>query len=762
MILGNKKLTIALQYFIIVAISVTLCLYVSYEIFKSDRQFIQKRTSEFKELNITAAKTFSDKVSAKVSQLSHALAYFSNSMSPNERNWESDLDSIYSLNHDLLDGVYALDNNGEILFSYPRSAPKISNLEFRTFFKEVGSGNKAQASFFSSSEKSEPLFFIYQPIQKSENAGSTLIEGDHPSVLVLSIRMSRFQKYFFETDDLHFHMAFDPRGLIFDATDVRYIGTRLQDNLKDANQDVATAWRNIIRFVEAGRAGSISYPHHQHDGLAIHHVFKGGSASAGNDAFNLSFLERNDISPDLAIISPIDVAGTYWGFISIVPRDLVFAFYRDDLKESWFKSIAFLLTIVGMTVLILLVLKRNYEIETKQGELEEARDAAEFATRAKSQFLARMSHEVRTPMNGVLGMSKLLQKSDLDDKQRSFLSAIQSSGELLLTIINDILDSSKIEAGKLQLQNTDFNIQETVESVVSLLAVNAETEGLKLTCDIPVEIPRMLNGDSDRIRQMLFNLIGNAIKFTDEGEVELHLSLESETHANALIRFDVVDTGIGMDPGVCEEIFEPFSQVENPTDTKVTGTGLGLSITRQLVEMMNGEIGVVSELGKGSNFWFTARLDKQQKPTEHLSHSSKDNSEESDHDPRQITAHVLVAEDNAVNQLVAKATLEAIGCSVEVVDNGQAAVDAFQNGSFDLILMDLAMPIMDGFAATREIRKLAGGNAIPIVALTANALTGERSKCLAAGMDDYLSKPFSPEQLMAVLERCLSKNLVFV
>ncbi|MEO5772218.1 MAG: ATP-binding protein, partial [Burkholderiaceae bacterium] len=412
----------------------------------------------------------------------------------------------------------------------------------------------------------------------------------------------------------------------------------------------------------------------------------------------------------------------------------------------------------GFNAMLEQIESRDAELAHAVSQTQAARQRADEANAAKSQFLATMSHEMRTPMNGILGLSELLMGTRLSPRQRQFAQTIVQSGRALLTIINDVLDHTKIEAGRLELECVEFDLVDTVEDMRLLMAGAAQNKGLALVHRLSPALPRRVRGDPGRLRQILLNLVGNALKFTAQGEVVVAVELLSTEGSALLLRFEVRDTGIGLEASAQQHIFDAFTQADSSTTRKFGGSGLGLSIARRLVGLMGGEIGVISQAGAGSTFWFTARFGAVQVATE------VPRAAEQAVPPVQLRpARILVAEDNAVNQLVICAMLEAKGFDPVVVADGQQALEAVVAGAYELVLMDVHMPRMDGLEATRRIRVWEqsgeGAARVAIVAITANALAADCDICLAAGMDGYISKPIDVADLDAVLAQHLAAEV---
>lgn len=389
-------------------------------------------------------------------------------------------------------------------------------------------------------------------------------------------------------------------------------------------------------------------------------------------------------------------------------------------------------------------------------ELMKAKKELEESMKVKEQFLANMSHEIRTPMNAIVGFTNLLIKTELSNEQKQYVNAIKTSGENLLVIINDILDFSKIQSGKFVFEQIELQLSQVISTLIELMLAKAVEKGIKLSSKIDKNIPDQLIGDPTRLNQILLNLVGNAIKFTEKGEVKITADLTSETDEEVDLKFSIIDTGIGISEDKLSVIFEGFMQASNETTRKYGGTGLGLTIVKQLIELQGGSISVQSEEGEGSTFTFNLKLKKNLQSKSEEKSIVKKNTDENHLEG----LSVLLVEDNLLNQILAKKVLTDWKWKVDVAENGVVALKKLEEHNFDLVLMDIQMPEMDGYETTRSIRKnfTHPKSDIPVIAMTAHALAGEVEKCLASGMDEYISKPFDPKVLYSKIISVLTKN----
>jgi PAS domain S-box-containing protein len=465
-------------------------------------------------------------------------------------------------------------------------------------------------------------------------------------------------------------------------------------------------------------------------------------------------LEELYRTPVVDFIHPEDIKSTVEQIARQAGGQTVLAFEnRFRCKDGSFRVFSWKSVPVGE--LMYAVARDVTREKIVQADLIAARETAQKAARAKSEFLANMSHEIRTPLNGVVGMTDLLNLTELKPDQQNYVTGIRRSSKSLLKIVNEILDFSKIEAGQMSFEALDFELEQLVESQISLAGVIAGEKHLALDCYVDPRIPGTLRGDPGKIGQILLNLLNNAVKFTETGKITLKVEMRAFVDSQCQLFFSVQDTGIGMNPTQVEKLFAPFIQADTSTARKYGGTGLGLTISKRLVELMNGEIGVRSEIGGGSLFWFTLKLEVPAEQIAKQVPKPKAPAATAEQIERRKHVHILIAEDNPMNQMIAMKMLSSLGYTAMLARNGQEAVELYKDSRFDLILMDQHMPVLDGTEATTEIRKLEEGTGrrIPIIAFTATVIQEENRLIYQKLMDDFILKPVTLKALEATLSK---------
>ncbi len=453
-----------------------------------------------------------------------------------------------------------------------------------------------------------------------------------------------------------------------------------------------------------------------------------------------------------AIICPIQFA-LIEGEVTHVNTE---TFYRQNGTSLWVEYICIPLRENDEIAAAVVTFEDISERRDLEDAVANARDAALEAARIKANFLANMSHEIRTPLNGIVGITELLALTSLSTEQTKYIETLKTSGNLLLGIVNDILDFSKIEANRLELEMIDFDLAQVINETIQLFEPEASKQQVRLKSEVEKSIITTVTGDVGRLRQVLNNLVSNAIKFTRDGEVCLKIIPQTDN----LLRFEITDTGLGIEKDKQAKIFEPFTQADISTTRQFGGTGLGLAISKQLVQMMGGKIGLESELGQGTTFWFTTKFEIQSLPQIEPIVPLKNETQPSLTFLSHLKPQILVVEDNHVNQEIAIGRLRQLGIEADIAQNGLVALESLKNKKYDLILMDCRMPEMDGFEATRQIRQLQNeAKNIKIIAMTASVTHAERERCFQAGMDDYLAKPMTIEVLAEMLSQHLRDKI---
>ena len=485
---------------------------------------------------------------------------------------------------------------------------------------------------------------------------------------------------------------------------------------------------------------------------------------AGVGAYGYSYEELIEANIKDLLQDPVKVSISKW-LQKAEQKDIQFEIVCCRKDGSTFPGeITIQKEVVRGRTIFMSIIRNKAKRKKKEEQLLRAKRAAEVASQAKSEFIAKVSHEIRTPMNGIIGMTELMFSTKLDKQQREYMNMIKVSSEGLLHIINDILDFTKIENGSMLLNEEEFSIKEMIEDSINCMSILAHEKGLKLIYHLGGDLPSNLIGDKMRLRQVLINLIGNAIKFTEEGSIIVEMEKIKQDEEHIYIKYSVIDTGMGIDPQDMNKLFKSFSQIDNAYTRKYGGTGLGLSISKQLVELMGGSLNVMSELGKGSTFYFIVPFTIP-KPNDKLIqmknlHISVNPYE--DYKSNNKTLNILVAEDNMINQKIVVNILQKRGWNPILAYTGDEAINIYETKDIDLILMDIQMPSMDGIEAAKCIRHIEKTNnkkRVPIIAMTALAMVGDKEKCIEAEMDGHLPKPIKVRDLYKEIEECLSKAL---
>jgi signal transduction histidine kinase/CheY-like chemotaxis protein len=757
----------------VISLATVVCLVISFVGIRDDKIFVASKIVEFERNRLASAKGLAEGIAWKFEKLNNALDGLS--QIPAVQFLESENEAIlnmirsYRANRSLVDGIFRYDREHKLRLAFPANAAKPPSFAVTTLLEQARTtGKSAIVTARNADGKVDQVIFA-KPIYRMQGKVYLHPNNKYSGLVLFTINLKKLNKSVFKflTPGRSINaFVITNDSIIVGAKEESVLGQFVETALRPS-----LTQRNRNRFLEiteemARRQTGSTYHRYEFDPRVkapsqILFPFPGRGKSSdplrGESSNTENRVPESRLHTNLLSYTPIPNQLLDWSFVLVSQPSTVQTLIDD---KRWIYNIVLLGIIVVLTVVLIAFIRDQREVQVRElainaEKLRLAKVEAEEGSRAKSEFLATMSHEIRTPLHGILGTAKLMLGSDLSVVHRKYADTIKRSGDALLSLINDILDLSKIESGRLSLEIADFQLNRVLGDVTALFELSAQQKGLKFEIHIAADVPEVIRGDPEHIRQVLFNLVGNAIKFTECGGIILCVTQKSLEGADCEIRFEVRDTGIGIDARNHEQIFDRFAQADGSTTRKFGGTGLGLAICKELTQLMGGAIGVRNNSNHGSTFWFTVRCE----PGDATNIDDQVQADRSDEPVEAVKIRplrILVAEDNEINQMIVTDTLKTVGHHVDVVSNGVEALQAVAAHPFDLILMDLSMPEMDGLTATKRIRKMPGESSkLPIVALTANAMAGEREKCLAAGMNDFVAKPFEANQLFATIHDCL-------